>query len=108
MTKNLQILWNKIPKSICCHLVDSFDKKIRLIKEKGKRANKRIHNFQTWNFIWKNKWNSNNNIERMVYNEEILNIGYYEKKDQKNESRIKLIVFIRWKRNNRQLSRKIK
>ena len=43
MTKKLQWIWNRIPKLICRHLIDSFDKKINLIKDTGERANKRVH-----------------------------------------------------------------
>ena len=43
MSKKLQYIWNRIPKLICRHLIDSFDKKIQLIKDNGERANKRFH-----------------------------------------------------------------
>ena len=31
------------PKSLCKNLINSFDKKMELMKEKGERANKRNH-----------------------------------------------------------------
>ena len=74
MSKKLQYIWNRIPKLICRHLIDSFDKKIQLIKDNGERANKRFHREKRKSdFSWKNKWNENDGIERIVYNQNILN-----------------------------------
>ena len=72
MSKKLQWLWNRIPKSLCRHLISSFDKKIELINGNGERANKRTHSSKKSNYSWKNKWNKNNNIERIVYNKKNL------------------------------------
>ena len=74
MSKKLQYIWNQIPKLISRHLIDSFDKKIQLIKDNGERANKRFHREKRKSdFSWKNKWNENDGIERIVYNQNILN-----------------------------------
>ena len=73
MSKKLQYIWNRIPKLICRHLIDSFDKKIQLIKDNGERANKRYHlEKRKSDFSWKNRWNDNDCIERIVYNQKIL------------------------------------
>ena len=73
MAEKLNWVWNRIPKLICRHLVDSFDKKIELIKGNGERANKRIHREKgKSDFSWKNRWNTNDKIERIVYNKVIL------------------------------------
>ena len=80
MSKKLQWIWNIIPKLVCRHLIDSFDKKIDLIKENGERANKRFHREKgKTDFTWKNRWNNNDKIERIVYNQKILS----KMKDQK-------------------------
>ena len=80
MSKKLQWIWNRIPKLVCRHLIDSFDKKIDLIKENGERANKRFHREKgKTDFTWKNRWNNNDKIKRIVYNKEIL----AKMKDQK-------------------------
>ena len=42
MTRKLLWVWNRIPKTICRNLIDSFDKKLELLEEKkGERVNKR-------------------------------------------------------------------
>ena len=63
IAKNLQWIWNRIPKLICSHLVDSFDKKINLLKDSGERANKRGHREKgKTDFSWKNRFNENDMI----------------------------------------------
>ena len=72
MAKKLQWLWNRVPKSLCKNLINSFDKKMELIKEKGERANKRSHSSEKSNYSWKNSWNNNDKLERIIYNKKIL------------------------------------
>ena len=60
------------PKSQCKNLINSFDKKMELIKEKGERANKRSHSSEKSNYSWKNSWNNNDKLERIIYNKKIL------------------------------------
>ena len=72
MAKKLQWLWNRVPKSLCKNLINSFDKKMELIKEKGERANKRSHSSKKSNYSWKNSWNDNDKLERIIYNKKIL------------------------------------
>ena len=51
-----------------------------MIKENGERANKRFHREKRkTDFTWKNRWNNNDKIERIVYNQKILS----KMKDQK-------------------------
>ena len=74
MTTKLQQVWNRIPKKICINLIDSFDKKIELLKQKnGERVNKRKHLRKDSNYTWKNCYNNDNGF-RIVYNEKILEI----------------------------------
>ena len=42
-------------KCLCKNLINSFDKKMELIKEKGEQANKRNHSSEKSNYSWKNK-----------------------------------------------------
>ena len=72
MAKKLQWVWNRIPKNICKNLVNSFDEKMKVLSNDGERANKRHHKSNKSNYSWKNKWNKNDNIERIVYNNKIL------------------------------------
>ena len=72
MAQKLQWVWNRIPKTICRNLVNSFDEKIELLGKDGERVNKRKHRGTKSNYIWKNKWNQNDKIERIVYNDKIL------------------------------------
>lgn len=74
MTTKLQWVWNRIPKKICSNLINSFDKKIELLKQKhGERVNKRKHLTKESNYTWKNCYNDDDNF-RIVYNEKILEI----------------------------------
>ena len=44
MTRKFLWIWNRIPKSICRNLIDSFDKKLEFKeKKRGERVNKRKH-----------------------------------------------------------------
>ena len=52
--------------------MNSFDEKIELLGKDGERVNKRKHRGTKSNYIWKNKWNQNDKIERIVYNDKIL------------------------------------
>ena len=82
MTEALKSLWNRIPKRVCRNLVSAFDVKIKKIKDNGERANKRepanikgnpkkkIKRFSGGR--WKNKWNKNDYIENIVYNQDSL------------------------------------
>ena len=72
MARKLQWVWNRIPKTICKNLINSFDEKINLLDKNGERVNKRKHKSKKSNYIWKNKWNENDQIERIVYNNKIL------------------------------------
>ena len=72
MAKKLQWLWNRIPKKICQNLISDFDKKIELIRGAGERANKREHGKNSFCGEWRNRWNTNDFIERIVYNEKVL------------------------------------
>lgn len=59
---------DRIPKTICRNLVDSFDKKIEmLIQRNGERVNRRKLGILKSNYTWKNKWNEDNNY-KTVYN----------------------------------------
>jgi len=72
MSRKLRWIWNRIPKLVYRHLIDSFNKKIDLIKENEERANKRFHREKgKTDFTWKNRWNNNDMIERIVYNQKI-------------------------------------
>ena len=72
MVKKLQWIWNRIPKTICRNLINSFDEKIGLLNKDGERVNKRRHKSIKSNYYWKNNWNNNDNIERIVYNNNVL------------------------------------
>ena len=72
MVKKLQWIWNRIPKTICRNLLNSFDEKIGLFSKDGERVNKRKHKSIKYNYSWKNNWNNNDNIERIMYNNKIL------------------------------------
>ena len=72
MAKKLQWIWNRIPKTICRNLVNSFDIKIGLLDEDGERVNKRKHKGSKSHYSWKNNWNNNDFIERIVYNNNVL------------------------------------
>lgn len=72
MTKKLQWVWNRIPKQICHNLIDSFDKKIELLKQvNGERVNKRNHSKKKKYYTWKNCYDKENEY-RIVYNEKVL------------------------------------
>jgi len=74
MSKKLLWLWNRIPKTICRRLVDSFNKKIGLLGEKrGERVNKSEHCNNNSNYTWRNA--QCDDIEFfIVYNEKVLEI----------------------------------
>ena len=72
MVKKLQWIWNRIPKTICRNLINSFNEKIGLLNKDGERVNKRRHKSIKSNYYWKNNWNNNDNIERIVYNNNFL------------------------------------
>lgn len=73
LTRKLQWVWNRIPKSICRNLIDSFDEKIQLVINDGERTNRREKNYNNKkHYSWKNNWNSTDFVERIVYNEKIL------------------------------------
>ena len=72
LTKKLQYIWNRIPKRLCKHLINSFDKKIQKIKNDGERANQRNHTKYKSIGEWNNRWNDTDNIERIVYNQKVL------------------------------------
>ena len=72
IAKKLQWVWNRIPKTICKNLINSFDEKIGLIAMDGERVNKRRHKSNKSNYSWKNNWNTNDQIERIVYNNNVL------------------------------------
>ena len=72
MAQKLQYIWNRIPKTICKNLVKSFDEKINLLGKDGERVNKREHKSKKSNYSWKNNWNKTDQIERIVYNEKVL------------------------------------
>lgn len=59
MAQKLQWVWNRIPKTICRNLVNSFDEKIELLGKDGERVNKRKHRGTKSNYTWKNNWNKN-------------------------------------------------
>jgi len=72
MTKKLLWIWNRIPRTICKNLVDSFDKKIELLgKKRGERVNKREHFTNKTNYSWRNAYSEDNKFT-IVYNEKIL------------------------------------
>ena len=72
MTKKLLWIWNRIPKSICRNLVDSFDKKLELLgKKRGERVNKRNHSSKKTNYSWRNAYYEDNDFA-IVYNEKVL------------------------------------
>ena len=72
MTRKLLWIWNRIPKSICRNLIDSFDKKLELLgKKRGERVNKRKFFPKKSNFSWRNAYLEDNNFN-IVYNEKIL------------------------------------
>lgn len=72
MTKKLLWVWNRIPKTICRRLVDSFDKKIKLLGVKrGERVNKREHCNNNSNYTWRNSHYDDNDFS-IVYNEKVL------------------------------------
>ena len=55
MTRKLLWVWNRIPKTICKNLIDSFDKKLELLAEKkGERVNKRQHTRKNAYYTWRN------------------------------------------------------
>ena len=72
MAQKLQYIWNRIPKTICKNLVKSFDEKINLLGKDGERVNKREQKSKKANYSWKNNWNKTDQIERIVYNEKVL------------------------------------
>ena len=72
MVKKLQSIWNRIPKTICRNLINSFDEKIGILNKDGERVNKRKYKSIKYNYSWKNNWNNNDNIERIVYNNKVL------------------------------------
>ena len=65
-------LWNKIPATLCKNLVKAFDEKINKVKNDGERANKRVKTTKTFSGEWKNKWNKEDYVERIVYNQEAI------------------------------------
>lgn len=69
-------IWNKIPKSLCERLCDSFDKKILQIAKTGKRYNPlqetQENTGKRENLKWNEIWNENDEIERIVYNDQVL------------------------------------
>ena len=72
MTKKLLWLWNRIPKSVCKNLIDSFDKKIQLLSERnGERVNIRKHLRKKANYTWRNAYNKDSQFH-IVYNEKVL------------------------------------
>ena len=82
LSKKLVYIWNRIPKKLCKNLVAAFDKKIEKIKNNGERANKRDgedREKKKVSWEWKNNWNDNDNVERIIYNEVVL-----EKMQKKN------------------------
>lgn len=74
MVKKLQTIWNRIPKKLCQNLVSSFDRKIELIKQDGERANKRKHFSHPKIGKWINRWNDQDSVERIIYNEKELEL----------------------------------
>ena len=86
MARKLQWIWNRVPKTICRNLVNSFDEKISLLAKDGERVNKRNHKSEKTNYTWKNNWNTNDQIERIVYNNNVLeNMQRKKIKDLKKE-----------------------
>ena len=72
MTRKLLWIWNRIPRTICRNLVDSFDKKLELLgKKRGERVNKRKHFPKKSNYSWRNPYLEDNKFN-IVYNEKIL------------------------------------
>ena len=45
---------------------------MELIKEKGELINKRNHSSEKSNYLWKNNWKDNDELERNIYNKKIL------------------------------------
>ena len=85
MVKKLQWIWNRIPKTICRNLINSFDEKIGLLNIDGERVNKRRHKSIKYNYYWKNNWNNNDNIVRIVYYNNVLE--QMQKKKIKNHKK---------------------
>ena len=54
------------------NLVNAFDEKIKILGKDGERVNRREHKSKKSNFTWKNNWNETDKIERIVYNEKVL------------------------------------
>ena len=50
MVKKLQWIWNRIPKTICRNLINSFDEKIGILNKDGERVNKRKHKSIKYNY----------------------------------------------------------
>ena len=74
MTRKLLWVWNRIPKTLCKNLIDSFDSKIEILgKKRGERVNKREHRPKKSNYSWRNNYCDDNNF-RIVYNEKTLDI----------------------------------
>ena len=43
-----------------------------ILNKDGERVNKRKYKSIKYNYSWKNNWNNNDNIERIVYNNKVL------------------------------------
>jgi transposase len=75
MKKQLIYLWNRIPKQLCERLVNSFNYKIRQIRQSGSRFNRLERRYVNkviginYKAKWKRRWNSDGDIfARIVYN----------------------------------------
>ena len=70
-------IWNRIPKTLCQKIIDTFDKRIEQVKDTGERYNRRLekkeverpqNQYQRWN----HPWNPVDEIENVVFNDKAL------------------------------------